>query len=127
MVLIESQQAPCPKPCRGTLPFPRDQINEQDGEHSRKQTRKTKPDRSLAKQDRARFYEVSWQGTRTISAGNAPITETQVLTPAADNKGVVKGLVTKGKMYLAEYPGQEQVQYTQREEPSGTNYIYYGQ
>jgi len=72
-------------------------------------------------------YEVSWQGTRTISEGNAPITETQVLTPAADDKGVVQGLVTKGKMYLAEYPGQEQVQYTQRQEPSGTNYIYYGQ
>jgi hypothetical protein len=36
-------------------------------------------------------------------------------------------LVTKGKMYVAEKDGTEQVQYTQRQEPTGTNYIYYGQ
>ncbi len=72
-------------------------------------------------------FEVSWIGTVTISSGNAPATEDDVLTPVADTKGVVQGLVTKGKMYLAEKDGTEQVQYTQREEPSGTNYIYYGQ
>ena len=73
------------------------------------------------------IYEVSWIGTVTVSSGNAPTTEDDVLTPVADDKGVVQGLVTKGKMYLAEKDGTEQVQYTQRQEPSETNYIYYGQ
>ena len=73
------------------------------------------------------LYEVSWIGTVTVSSGYAPATEDEILTPAANNKGVVQGLVTKGKMYLAEKDGTEQVQYTQRQEPSGTNYIYYGQ
>ncbi len=72
-------------------------------------------------------YEVSWIGTVTVSSGNAPATENDVLSPAADTKGVVQGLVTKGKMYLAEKDGTEQVQYTQRKAPSSTNYIYYGQ
>jgi len=72
-------------------------------------------------------YEVSWVGTVTINSGNAPVTEDDVLSPAADTKGVVQGLVTKGKMYVAEKDGTQQVQYTQRQEPSGTNYIYYGQ
>jgi len=30
-------------------------------------------------------------------------------------------------MYLAEKDGTQQVQYTQREAPTETNYIYYGQ
>ena len=30
-------------------------------------------------------------------------------------------------MMVADKDGTAQVQYTQREEPSGTNYIYYGQ
>ena len=72
-------------------------------------------------------YEVSWIGTVTVSSGNAPATEDDVLSPASDNKGVVQGLVTKGKMYLAEKDGTQQVQYTQREAPTETNYIYYGQ
>ena len=72
-------------------------------------------------------YEVSWAGEVTIGSGNAPATETDVLSPAASNKGVVQGLVTKGKMYVAEKDGTQQVQYTQRQEPAGTNYIYYGQ
>jgi len=72
-------------------------------------------------------YEVSWIGTVTVSAGYAPADEDDVLSPVANDKGVVQGLVTKGKMYLAEKDGTEQVQYTQRQEPSGTNYIYYGQ
>ena len=72
-------------------------------------------------------YEVSWTGTVTIGSGNAPATETDVLSPAASNKGVVQGLVTKGQMYVAEKDGTQQVQYTQRQEPAGTNYIYYGQ
>ena len=69
-------------------------------------------------------YEVSWTGTVTIGSGNAPATETDVLSPAASNKGVVQGLVTKGKMYVAEKDGTQQVQYTQRQEPAGTKYIY---
>ena len=72
-------------------------------------------------------YEVSWARIVTVSSGNAPATEDDVLTPAADSKGVVQGLVTKGKMYLAEKDGTQQVQYTQREAPTETNYIYYGQ
>jgi|TARA_R110002020_G_scaffold475696_1_gene711787 hypothetical protein len=71
-------------------------------------------------------YEVSWTGAVAISAGNAPVTEDDVL-PVGPTHGVVQGLVTKGIMYVAEKDGTQQVQYTQREEPSGTNYIYYGQ
>tara|TARA_R110000744_G_scaffold95745_1_gene184906 strand:+ start:213 stop:698 length:486 start_codon:yes stop_codon:yes gene_type:complete len=71
-------------------------------------------------------YEVSWIGTVTITKDSAPSSESDVLEPSDDN-GVVQGLVTKGKLYLAEKDGTEQVQYTQHPEPSGTNYIYYGQ
>ena len=73
------------------------------------------------------IYEVSWIGTVTVSSGNAPATEDDVLSPAADYRGVVQGLVTKGKMNLSEKDGTQQVQYTQREAPKETNYIYYGQ
>lgn len=73
------------------------------------------------------IYEVSWIGTVTVSAGNAPATEDDVLSPVANTKGVVQGLVTKGKMNLSEKDGTQQVQYTQREAPTETNYIYYGQ
>ena len=72
-------------------------------------------------------YEVSWTGTVTISSGFAPASETDVLSPAASNKGIVQGLVTKGKMYVADASGTAQVQYNQYEEPTTTNYIYYGQ
>ena len=72
-------------------------------------------------------YEVAWNGTVSVTAGKAPITETQVLEPA-DDVGVVMGLCTKGTMYLTDVEGTQQVQYTQHPEPSGqTNYIYYGQ
>lgn len=73
------------------------------------------------------IYEVSWVGTVTVSLGNAPANENDVLSPAADTKGVVQGLVTKGKMNLTEKDGTQQVQYVQREAPTETNYIYYGQ
>jgi hypothetical protein len=72
-------------------------------------------------------YEVSWIGTVTVSSGYAPADENDVLSPVANDKGVVQGLVTKGKMYLAEKDGTEQVQYRQHETAEGTNYIYYGQ
>lgn len=72
-------------------------------------------------------YEVTWAGANpTISETTAPATETHVL-PVDPNNGVVRGLVTKGTMYLEDKDGTEQVQYTQHPEPSGTNYIYYGQ
>ena len=73
------------------------------------------------------IYEVSWIGTVTVSSGNAPATENDVLSPVANDKGVVQGLVTKGKMNLSEKDGTQQVQYTQREAPTEANYIYYGQ
>ena len=63
-------------------------------------------------------YEVSWIGTVTVSAGNAPATEDDVFKPAANDKGVVQGLVTKGKMNVSEKDGTQQVQYTQREAPT---------
>ena len=71
-------------------------------------------------------YEVSWSGAVAISAGNAPVTEDDVL-PVAPTHGVVKGLVTKGKMNVTDKAGTAQVQYTQRQAPESTNYIYYGQ
>jgi len=72
-------------------------------------------------------YEVSWVGAVSVSLGNAPATENDVLSPPADTKGIVQGLVTKGKMYVAEKDGTQQVQYNEYEPSSGTNYIYYGQ
>ena len=72
-------------------------------------------------------YEVSWIRTVTINSESAPSTETDVITPIGDDIGVVQGLVTKGKLNLSDSKGTEQVQYTQHPEPSGTNYIYYGQ
>ena len=72
-------------------------------------------------------YEVSWIGTVTISIDNAPATEDDVLSPAANDKGVVQGLVTKGKMNVSEKDGTQQVQYKQHETEEQTNYIYYGQ
>jgi hypothetical protein len=71
-------------------------------------------------------FEVSWTGAVAISVGNAPVTEDDVL-PVGPTHGIVQGLVTKGIMYVAEKDGTEQVQYTQHEETSSTNYIYYGQ
>ena len=70
-------------------------------------------------------YEVSWIGTKSLSLGKAPVTETDIL-PVHNDNGVVQGLVTKGKMYVDEKEGTEQVQYTQHSEPSGTNYVFYG-
>ena len=71
-------------------------------------------------------YEVSWSGAVAISAGNAPINENDVL-PVGPTHGVVQGLVAIGKLYMADKDGTAQVQYTQRQEPAGSNYIYYGQ
>ena len=72
-------------------------------------------------------YEVSWIGAVNVLSGFAPATETDVLSPPDPNKGIVQGLVTKGKMYVADASGTAQVQYTPYVEPTTTNYIYYGQ
>ena len=71
-------------------------------------------------------YEVSWQdaGTPTLATGFAPINETDVLSPASDDKGVVQGRVEIGKLYIKEGKGKEEVQYTEHSAPTGTNYIY---
>ena len=71
-------------------------------------------------------YEVSWTGAVAISAGNAPVTEDDVL-PVGPTHGVVQGLVAIGKLNVTAKSGTAQVQYTQRQSPSGTNYIWYGQ
>lgn len=72
-------------------------------------------------------YEVSYNGAAVVNATQAPATES---TPATDQSGIfgtVKGCVEIGKLFVTEEAGQEQVQYTERTEPSSTNYIYYGQ
>ena len=72
-------------------------------------------------------YEVAWTGTATLTASTAPATETDVLSPPGATKGVVKGLVNSGKLYVTEESGQEQVQYNEYNAPASNNYIYYGQ
>lgn len=73
-------------------------------------------------------YEVAWPsgGAVAISTGNAPVNEDDVLPPAPTH-GVVQGLVAIGKLNVTAKSGTAQVQYTQRQSPSGTNYIWYGQ
>ena len=71
-------------------------------------------------------YEVSWTGAVAISSGNAPINENDVL-PVAPTHGVVQGLITQGKLYVSEKSGTEEVRYKQYEQPTSSNYIYYGQ
>ena len=73
-------------------------------------------------------YEVSWIDLPAAELNNtiAPAYETEVL-PVLPTNGVVQGLVTKGKMYVKDLAGTEQVQYTQHPEPTANNYIYYGQ
>jgi hypothetical protein len=59
-------------------------------------------------------YEVSWEETVVVSSGNAPANENDVIvSDMPDEVGIVQGLVTKGKMYVAEKDGTEQVQYVQ--------------
>ena len=70
------------------------------------------------------IYEVSWQSSVALNAGEAPANENDVLTPPAASKGIVQGLVEKGKLLVSEQLGFEEVQYNQHPEPSGTNYIY---
>tara|TARA_R100001443_G_scaffold24251_4_gene36534 strand:+ start:4864 stop:5343 length:480 start_codon:yes stop_codon:yes gene_type:complete len=71
-------------------------------------------------------YEVSWTGAVAISSGNAPVNENDVL-PVAPTHGIVQGLITQGKLYVSEKSGTEEVRYKQYEQPTSSNYIYYGQ
>lgn len=71
------------------------------------------------------MYEVSWQdNTVTLSTGYAPITETDILSPPAADKGIVQGRVEIGKLYIEEPTGGEEVQYDQYVRPTQENYIY---
>ena len=73
-------------------------------------------------------YEVSFNGASVvISRTKVPLTETGTAEDQSGVYGTVKGCVEIGKLFVTEQSGLEQVKYTQRQEPSGTNYIYYGQ
>ena len=50
-------------------------------------------------------------------------------TAASTTQGfyTLEGVVEEGKLYVSEPSGEEQVQYNQHPDPSGTNYIWYGQ
>ena len=71
-------------------------------------------------------YEVSWISSPSFAAGRTPQTELEVLTPIANTKGVVQGLVTKGKMYVDEKAGTEEVKYIQSAKSVQTLTIQYG-
>ena len=58
-------------------------------------------------------YEVSWIGTVGVTAGKAPATELDVLSPSASTRGVVQGVVAIGILYQSEFPSLEEVQYKQ--------------
>ena len=70
-------------------------------------------------------------GTSTVrEKGNAFITAVYGATATSTTKGyyTLQGKVTEGKMYISQ--GEEtlkEVTYKQHEEPTSTNYIYYGQ
>ena len=71
-------------------------------------------------------YEVSWGEAPVVGLGNAPVTENDVLAPAATDKGIVQGLVTKGKVLVSEQSGTEEVQYIQNANSVLTLTIAYG-
>ena len=72
-------------------------------------------------------YEVTYlkAGPITTTASNSPANETDVLPVSADN-GIVKGIVTKGMLYVDDKTGTAQVQYTQHTEAAEENYIWSG-
>ena len=76
-----------------------------------------KIDLSLAGYWKYEVYEVAWDSGETpisivLDAEHAPATATDVLRKITGN-GVLQGLVTKGKMYVAEKSGIEEVTYSQ--------------
>ena len=58
-------------------------------------------------------YEVSYARIGTVDAEHAPATEDFIFDPNDGLRGVVQGLVTKGKMYVTEKVGTEEVTYSQ--------------
>jgi hypothetical protein len=58
-------------------------------------------------------YEVVWGSFIGLGEETAPSTELAVLLPAQLKRGVVQGLITKGKVLVSELSGTEEVQYTQ--------------
>jgi len=72
-------------------------------------------------------WEVDFNGTPQMTITKVPLEETGVASDQSGVYGTVKGCVEVGKLYVEEEAGEEQVQYTQYPEPSGTNYIWYGQ
>lgn len=58
-------------------------------------------------------FEVSFITFLSLSDAYAPTTENAVLLPANPRRGIVQGLVTKGKMFVSEQSGTEEVQYSQ--------------
>ncbi len=69
-------------------------------------------------------FEVSWTGAVAISAGNAPVTENDIL-PVASTHGIVQGKVEVGKLLISETVGSEQVSYTKYTQNDNTNnYLY---
>jgi hypothetical protein len=76
------------------------------------------------------FMPVSVNGSGTVlSKGSAIITVIYGATAnsTTQNYYTLQGLTTQGKLYVSEPSGEEQVQYNQHPEPSGNNYIWYGQ
>ena len=59
-------------------------------------------------------------------SSNTPPTEDFYFNPSADSLGVVRGEVTKGKMYLEEKVGTEEVTYTQNAKSVQSLTIVYG-
>lgn len=57
-------------------------------------------------------YEVAFLKGGSINSNTAPATETFVFNPLGQN-GAVQGIVTKGKMYVSEKAGTEEVTYSQ--------------
>ena len=71
-------------------------------------------------------WEVNFNGEPEMEGEKVPLTETSEAQDRSGVYGTVKGCVEVGKLYVEEKAGEEQVQYTQQPEPSGTNYIWYG-
>ena len=73
------------------------------------------------------FWEVYYRDLPSVlTALNSPSTE-KIILPVLPENGIVQGLVAIGKMYAAELPGQEEVQYKEYNQPKTSNYIYNGQ
>jgi len=72
-------------------------------------------------------WEVSFNGAPEMEETKVPVKEDGVASDQTGVYGTVRGCVEVGKLFVEERSGSEQVQYTQYPEPSGTNYIWYGQ